>query len=120
MLGVFGATHTQQKQFKEMVFKAMVTSCIPFDFVENSYIKKAFGVFGVSPLTRKQISGRMLDDLEADTQAATATDVRSGRIMCASVRSSISYRERNRMIVALINCERADALLWDLRNCSKI
>ena len=55
----------------------MVTSCIPFNFVEKSYIKKALGVFGVSPLTRRQISGRMLDDLEADIQAAMATDVAS-------------------------------------------
>jgi hypothetical protein len=32
----FGSTRSQQEQFKELVFKAMVTSCIPFNFVENS------------------------------------------------------------------------------------
>jgi hypothetical protein len=37
----FGSTRSQQEQFKKLFSKSMVTSCIPFNFVENSYLQKA-------------------------------------------------------------------------------
>jgi hypothetical protein len=51
------------------VFKAMVTSYIPFNFVENSHLQKALSVFGVEGMTRKHISAKMLDNLSANDQA---------------------------------------------------
>jgi hypothetical protein len=39
---MFGASTEQQCQFQELFFKAMVTSCNSFNFVENGYLKTRF------------------------------------------------------------------------------
>jgi hypothetical protein len=66
----FGSTWSQQGQFAELIFKAIVTSCIPFNFVENSYLQKAFSVFGMQGMTRKHVSGKKLDGLSANEEAS--------------------------------------------------
>jgi hypothetical protein len=43
-----GSTAQQQQESKDLFFKAMVTSCIPFTFVENGYLQRAFAAFGVT------------------------------------------------------------------------
>jgi hypothetical protein len=59
----FGVTAKQEEEFKENFFKAMVTSCMAFNFVENEYLRKAFASLGMAPMTRKEVSGRRLQDL---------------------------------------------------------
>jgi hypothetical protein len=52
----FGVTHEQQKQFKMYFVKAMITSCIAFNFADNEYLGKALAVLGMAPLTRRQVA----------------------------------------------------------------
>jgi hypothetical protein len=61
----FGVTQKQEEVFKDNFFQALVTSCIAFNFVENEYLYKAFASLGMSPMTRKDVSGRRLRDLTA-------------------------------------------------------
>jgi hypothetical protein len=55
----------------------MVTSCISFNFVVNEFLHQAFASIGMQPMTRKQVSGKFLDELAAEdqecSQAAIAT-----------------------------------------------
>jgi hypothetical protein len=70
----FGCTHDQEQAFKQLFMKALVTSCISFNFVENGYLVKAFKVLGMSGLTRKEVSGPLLDQLaEENAELASAS-----------------------------------------------
>jgi hypothetical protein len=44
----------------------MVPSCVPFNFVENGWLQQAFSRLGVSPITRKEVSGPMLKKLSTE------------------------------------------------------
>jgi hypothetical protein len=44
----------------------LVTSCVAFKYVENEYLHKAITVLEMSGLTRKDVSGRMLQDLSSE------------------------------------------------------
>ena len=63
-----GMTEEQVKQFKVCLVKAMITSCIPFNFADNEYLGKALEVLGMAPLTRKQVAGPYLDEITAGEQ----------------------------------------------------
>lgn len=52
-----------------LFFKAMVTGCISFNFVENDYFRQALASLGMPPLTRKQVAGQYLDALSQDDGA---------------------------------------------------
>jgi hypothetical protein len=64
----FGVTKEQEQQFKMYLVKAMITSCIAFNFADNEYLAKALGVLGMSPLTRKKVAGPYLDQIAAGEQ----------------------------------------------------
>jgi hypothetical protein len=59
----FGVTRSQEEEFKDNFFKAMVTSCIAFNFVENEYLRKAFATLGMTAMSRKEVSGKRLKAL---------------------------------------------------------
>jgi hypothetical protein len=65
----FGVTPGQEEAFKKEFVNAMVSSCISFNFVENEHLGNAFAKLGMKPLTRKKVSGKMLDELNADNIA---------------------------------------------------
>jgi hypothetical protein len=44
-----------------------ISSCISFNFVENKHLGNAFAKLGMKPLTRKKVSGKMLDELDVDS-----------------------------------------------------
>jgi hypothetical protein len=73
----FGVTAKQEEEFKENFFKAMVTSCVAFNFVENEYLRKAFASLGMAPMTRKEVSGRRLQDLTQKDRLDTRTLINS-------------------------------------------
>jgi hypothetical protein len=64
----FGVTKEQEEDFKMCLVKAMVTSCIAFNFAENGYLAKALAILGMTPLTRKQVAGTYLDQIAAGEQ----------------------------------------------------
>jgi hypothetical protein len=58
-----GVTRSQEREFKDNFFKAMVTSCIAFNFVENEYLRKAFASLGMTAMSRQEVSGKRLKAL---------------------------------------------------------
>jgi hypothetical protein len=66
--GVF-ATADQQKQVDLCLTKALVSGCVPFAFVENTHLQEALAVVGLKAPTRKQVAGRLLDEIAAETEA---------------------------------------------------
>jgi hypothetical protein len=99
----------------------MVTSCIPFNFAENSYLQKALStsVFGVEGMTRKHISGKMLDNLSANDQASMVEKLANEDNPAGS---SDGWRKKFCTGGAgLMNfCALGDSfpLLWDVKDCT--
>jgi hypothetical protein len=56
----FMMTPDQIFQFCRLFVKGMVTACVPFTFVMNSFIQEALGMLGVK-LNRKDVAGPLLD-----------------------------------------------------------
>jgi hypothetical protein len=71
----FGVTKEQEEQFKMCLVKAMITSCIAFNFADNGYLAKALAILGMKPLTRKQVAGTYLDQLAAGEQEWSRTAI---------------------------------------------
>jgi hypothetical protein len=55
------AVNAQQKEaFIDGLVKAMATSCIPFTFIETSYLKEAASAPGVELPSRRALAGPIL------------------------------------------------------------
>jgi hypothetical protein len=55
----------------------MVSSCISFNFIENEHLGNAFAKLGMKPLTRKKVSGKMLDELDTDNIATLQESIQT-------------------------------------------
>jgi hypothetical protein len=73
----FGVTPGQEEAFKKEFVKAIVSSCISFNFVENEHHGNAFAKPCMKPLTRKKVSGKMLDELDPDNIATLQESIQT-------------------------------------------
>lgn len=64
----FAASEQQQTAFIDSLVKAMATGCIPFNFMENQYLKDAAACVGVTLPSRKVVAGPLLDKIFEETQ----------------------------------------------------
>jgi hypothetical protein len=55
----------------------MVASCIAFNFVENGYLRKAFSALGMSAMSRKEVSGKRLQQLSQQGQSNMRAQIAS-------------------------------------------
>ena len=51
--------------------KAVITSNLPFSFIENDYLVKAAATVGIKLSNRKQLAGPILDHIFEETQDFT-------------------------------------------------
>jgi hypothetical protein len=65
------ATKDQQRQFDELLTKALVSPCVPlnFAFVENKYLNEAMAVVGLTVPSRRQVSGPLFDRIAEQTES---------------------------------------------------
>jgi hypothetical protein len=63
------ATASQQKQCDLLMTKALVSSCVPFAFLENEYLQQACSVVRLTAPSRKQASGALLDKIAEETDS---------------------------------------------------
>jgi hypothetical protein len=90
----FGVTPGQDGAFKKEFVKAMVSSCISSNFVENQDLGNAFAKLGMKPLTRKKVSGKMLDELDVDNIALLQESIQN---IDYPAGSSDGWRKKNCM-----------------------
>jgi hypothetical protein len=70
------AANAQQKEaFIDGLVKAMATSCIPFIFMENSYLKEAAGALGIELPGRRALAGPILDRVFDESRCFTRDSV---------------------------------------------
>ena len=74
----------QAEVFKTNVVKAMITGCVPFSFVENTFFQDALQSVGVSPLTRREVGGCYLDRIFAAEQEMSSGALAECDYICTS------------------------------------
>jgi hypothetical protein len=61
----------RQKAFIDGLVKAMPASCIPFTFMENSYLKEAAGALGIELPGRRALASSILDCVFDESRVKT-------------------------------------------------
>jgi hypothetical protein len=71
------ATKDQQRQFDELLTKALVTACVPFASVDNTYLHEALGVVGLTVPSRRQVSESLLDKIAEQTEFFSMDEIQA-------------------------------------------
>jgi hypothetical protein len=117
----FTANAQQTEAFIDGLVKAMATSCIPFTFMENSYLKEAARALGVELPGRRALAGPILDKVFEESQCFTKESIGNMDHSCgASDGWRKKYCEGGASLMNFTVMGNEGALLYDVRDCSNI
>jgi hypothetical protein len=80
----FAANAQQKEAFIDGLEKAKATSCIPFTFMENSYLKEAAGALGIELPGSRAIAGPILDRVFDASRCFTRDSILNMKYPCGA------------------------------------
>jgi hypothetical protein len=118
-MDTFAASKNQQEAFIDNLVKAMATSCIPFTFIENEYLRRAAASVGVQLPSRRIVSGTLLDRIFEESVTFSTDRIAS---MEHPAGASDGWRKKcceegTGLMNFTVNGD-GEALLFDVKDCS--
>jgi hypothetical protein len=80
----FPANAQQKEAFIDGLVKAMATSCIPFTFMENSYLKEAADALGIELPGRRALAGPILNRAFDESRCFTRDSILNMEYHCGA------------------------------------
>jgi hypothetical protein len=117
----FAANAQQKEAFIDGLVKAMASSCIPFNFMEGSYLKEAAGALSIELPGRRALAGSILDRVFDESRSFTRDSILN--MECpfgASDGSRKKYCEDGKSLMNFTVMGNEGALLYDVRDCSDL
>jgi hypothetical protein len=117
----FAANAMEKDLFIDWLVKVMATSCIPFTFMENSYLREAAGALGVELPGRRALAGPILDRVFDESRCFTKNSISNMDFPCGA---SDGWRKKccegvaSQMHFTVVGNEGAS--LYDVLDCSNI
>jgi Protein of unknown function (DUF 659) len=114
------ATPQQQLDFTLHLTRALITGCVPLNFIENEDLKSATRVVGITLPSRKVLSTTILDKVFADVQLGTADKLGALSYVDASSDGwRKKYCEQGAGLMNFLALTGSGALFVDAVNCSE-
>jgi hypothetical protein len=114
------ATPKQQLDFNLHLTRALITGCVPLNFIENEDLKNAARAVGVTLPSRKVLSTTILDKIFADVQLGTADKLTALSYVDASSDGwRKKYCEQGAGLMNFVALTASGALFVDALNCSE-